>query len=75
MRGFGVARYTDRGADAAVSVIVDRIIGLMGYMFSAVVAALVVVNIMMRGGSLGTMAVDESLAQNMARFRQSPSLV
>ncbi|OQY26471.1 MAG: hypothetical protein B6243_14175 [Anaerolineaceae bacterium 4572_5.2] len=69
IRGFGVARYTDRGADAAVSVIVDRIIGLMGYMFSAVVAALVVVNILMRGGSLGTMAVNESLAQNMAQVQ------
>ncbi len=44
MRGFGLARYTDRAADAAVSVIVDRVIGLMGYMTTAVVAAIVAVN-------------------------------
>ncbi|MFQ5577151.1 MAG: lysylphosphatidylglycerol synthase transmembrane domain-containing protein, partial [Anaerolineae bacterium] len=57
MRGFGVARYTDRNADAAVSVVVDRIIGLMGYMVSAVVAALIVVNIVAGGGHLGGAAV------------------
>jgi uncharacterized protein (TIRG00374 family) len=45
MRGYGLARYTDRSADAAVSVIVDRIIGLMAYMSSAVVAALVAVRL------------------------------
>ncbi len=45
MRGYGLARYTDRTADAAVSVIVDRIIGLMAYMSSAVVAALIFVRI------------------------------
>ena len=45
MRGYNLARYTDRTADAAVSVIVDRIIGLMAYMSSAVVAALVVVRL------------------------------
>ncbi len=44
MRGFSLARYTDRAADAAVSVIVDRVIGLMGYMFTAVVAAVIAVN-------------------------------
>jgi uncharacterized protein (TIRG00374 family) len=44
MRGFGLARYTDRAADAAVSVIVDRVIGLMAYMSTAVVAAIVAVN-------------------------------
>lgn len=45
MRGFGLARYTDRAADAAVSVIVDRVIGLMAYMSTAVVAAIVAVNL------------------------------
>jgi len=45
MRGYGLARYTDRTADAAVSVIVDRIIGLMAYMSSAAVAALIFVRI------------------------------
>jgi len=44
MRGFSLARYTDRAADAAVSVIVDRVIGLMAYMSTAVVAAIVAVN-------------------------------
>lgn len=45
MRGYGLARYTDRTADAAVSVIVDRIIGLMAYMCTAVVAAFIVVTL------------------------------
>ena len=45
MRGYGLARYTDRSADAAVSVIVDRVVGLMAYMSTAVVAAIVVVNL------------------------------
>lgn len=45
MRGFGLARYTARSAEAAVSVIVDRIIGLMAFMFTAMVAALLAVNI------------------------------
>lgn len=45
MRGYGLARYTDRTADAAVSVIVDRVIGLVAYMSTAVVAAIVAVNI------------------------------
>ncbi len=44
MRGFGLARYTERSAEAAVSVIVDRIIGLMAFMFTAVVAALLAAN-------------------------------
>jgi len=45
MRGYGLARYTDRTADAAVSVIVDRIIGLIAYMSTAAVAAIVAVNV------------------------------
>jgi uncharacterized protein (TIRG00374 family) len=45
MRGFGLARYTERSAEAAVSVIVDRIIGLLAFMFTAVVAALIAVNV------------------------------
>jgi glycosyltransferase 2 family protein len=44
MRGYGLARYTDRTADAAVSVIVDRVIGLVAYMSTAVIAAVVAVN-------------------------------
>jgi hypothetical protein len=45
MRGFGLARYTEQSAEAAVSVIVDRIIGLVAFMFTAVAAALVAVNL------------------------------
>ncbi len=44
MRSYGLARYTARLADAAVSVIVDRVVGLIAYMSAAVVAALIVVN-------------------------------
>ncbi len=43
MRGYGLARYTDRTADAAVSVIVDRVIGLIAYTGTAAVAAFVTV--------------------------------
>lgn len=43
MRGYGLARYTDRVAEAAVSVLVDRIVGLVAFMTSAVVAALIAV--------------------------------
>lgn len=57
MRGFGLARYTERSAEAAVSVVVDRIIGLMAFMFTAVVAALVAVYIV----------PDETLAANLVQ--------
>ncbi len=46
MRGYGLARYTEHAAEAAVSVVVDRIVGLMAFMSSAVVAALVAVFVM-----------------------------
>ena len=39
MRGYGLARYTSRTADAAISVVVDRLVGLTAFMFTAVVAA------------------------------------
>ncbi len=39
MRGYGLARYTSRTADAAISVVVDRLVGLMAFMFTAVLAA------------------------------------
>lgn len=45
MRGYGLARYTERAADAAVSVIMDRILGLIAYMSTAVIAAIVAVNL------------------------------
>ncbi|MCO6450287.1 MAG: flippase-like domain-containing protein [Caldilineales bacterium] len=43
MRGYGLARYTDQSAEAAASVVMDRIIGLAAYMSVATVAALVTV--------------------------------
>jgi len=43
MRGYGLARYTDRAAEAAVSVLVDRIVGLLAFMSTAVIAALLAV--------------------------------
>ncbi len=61
MRGFGLARYTERSAEAAVSVIVDRIIGLLAFMFTAVVAALVAVNFVPQAGG-------ETLAKNLAQI-------
>jgi uncharacterized protein (TIRG00374 family) len=45
IRGYGLARYTDRAAGAAVSVVVDRIVGLIAYMSTALVAAVIVVNL------------------------------
>ncbi|MGB0385546.1 MAG: lysylphosphatidylglycerol synthase transmembrane domain-containing protein [Ardenticatenaceae bacterium] len=40
MRGYGLARYTNRNADAAVSVIVDRLIGTIMLAGMAVIAVL-----------------------------------
>lgn len=62
MRGFGLARYTERSAEAAVSVVVDRIIGLLAFMFTAVVAAFVAVDIVPAGQAAG-----ETLAKNLAQ--------
>lgn len=63
MRGFGLARYTERSAEAAVSVVVDRIIGLLAFMFTAVVAALIAVNIVPAGPERADDALAESLTQ------------
>jgi uncharacterized protein (TIRG00374 family) len=43
MRGYGLAKYTDQGAEAAVSVVVDRVVGLIAFMISAVIAALIAI--------------------------------
>ncbi|MEZ4769768.1 MAG: lysylphosphatidylglycerol synthase transmembrane domain-containing protein [Caldilineales bacterium] len=43
MRGYGMARYTDRTAQAAVSVVLDRFIGLIAYMATAAVMSIVLV--------------------------------
>jgi uncharacterized protein (TIRG00374 family) len=48
MRGYGLARYTERTAEAAISVIVDRIVGLVAFMVSAVVSAAVATLVMQR---------------------------
>ena len=63
MRGYGLARYTERGAEAGVSVVVDRIIGLLAFMFTAVVAALVAVNVI----PVDQAQPDQTLAQNLAQ--------
>jgi glycosyltransferase 2 family protein len=44
MRGYGLARHTERPADAAVSVVVDRGIGFLAYMSSAAIASVIAVN-------------------------------
>lgn len=41
MRGYGLSAYTERKLDAAASVIVDRLIGLIAFVSSAVVAAVI----------------------------------
>lgn len=65
MRGFGLARYTERSAEAAVSVVVDRIIGLLAFMFTAVVAALIAVYIV-PGGTIGRAGDDyKTLSGNL----------
>jgi hypothetical protein len=46
MRGYGMARTTDRTADTAVSVVVDRLIGLLAYVSTAAVMAIVVITLM-----------------------------
>ncbi len=61
MRGFGLAQYTARSAEAAVSVVVDRIIGLLAFMFTAMAAALIAVNIV-PGEETGS-----ALAQNLSQ--------
>ncbi len=63
MRGFGLARYTERSAEAAVSVIVDRIIGLLAFMFTAVIAALVAVNIIPTGQTGTDQTLNHTLTQ------------
>jgi uncharacterized protein (TIRG00374 family) len=61
MRGFGLARHTERSAEAAVSVIVDRIIGLAAFMFTAVVAAIIAVNVI----SQEQFANSETVVENL----------
>lgn len=67
MRGFGVAKHTEHSADAAVSVVVDRIIGLMAFMFTAVVAAFTAVYLVRNGLGANLLAADESLVDNLTQ--------
>ena len=53
MRGYGMARYTEQAAEAAVSVVVDRIVGLMAFIFSAAIATGVAVLLMNQEGLRG----------------------
>ena len=46
MRGYGMARTTDRTAEAAVSVVVDRMVGLLAFVSTAAVMAIVVITVM-----------------------------
>jgi len=48
MRGYGLARLTERPADAAVSVLLDRGLGFLAYMSSALVASIIAVNVLGR---------------------------
>jgi len=41
VRGFDLARYTSRAAEATISVVVDRLVGLIAFMSVAVASALV----------------------------------
>jgi uncharacterized protein (TIRG00374 family) len=74
MRGFGVARYTERNADAAVSVVVDRIIGLMAFMFTAVVAAFVAVYMVSNDLAQDIISTDEMLVQNLTQVEVMATL-
>ena len=48
MRGYGLARYTERITEAAISVVVDRIVGLVAFMIAAVGSAAVAILVMQR---------------------------
>jgi len=64
MRGVGLAQYTTRKAESAVSVIVDRIMGLMAFMFTAVVSAFIAVHwVMPQQPDINGALLAENLAQ------------
>lgn len=66
VRGIFLARYIERNADAAVSVVVDKVIGLLAFMFTAVVAAFVAVWLVtqdQRG-----LADNEAIVQNLTQI-------
>lgn len=43
VRGYGIARYTERTAEVAVSVLVDRMIGLLAFILGGAVMSVVIV--------------------------------
>jgi uncharacterized protein (TIRG00374 family) len=72
MRGYGLARYTEQGAEAAVSVVVDRIVGLMAFMSSAVVAVLVAVFVLDQGNLKG---IEEAALVGLAAIAATFGLI
>ncbi len=60
MRGYGLARHTDHTTDAAVSVIMDRLVGLLAFLTAAVVAGTVIV-----AGRRGPVGMDEQALANV----------
>ncbi len=58
MRGYAVATDTQRGADAAASVLIDRFIGLMVFMLAAAIAS---VSMLLFGKPMGTPIEQEGL--------------
>jgi hypothetical protein len=63
MRGVGLAQYTERSAETAVSIIVDRIIGLLAFMFTAMLAALLAANIVPAAQTAEAKALGQILKQ------------
>jgi len=61
MRGYGLARYTERAAEAAVSVVVDRVVGLIAFMSAAFASSLAAVFIIGRHELL-TIVIASGLA-------------
>jgi uncharacterized protein (TIRG00374 family) len=50
VRGWGLARYTEQGTEAAVSVVVDRMIGFIAFMSMA--ATMAVIAVLVEGGEV-----------------------
>ena len=63
VRGYGLARDTHRNAESAVSVVVDRIIGLAAFMFTALVSALIALYLAYTSQTLGGEALINTLLQ------------
>ena len=80
MRGYGLARYTERTAEAALSVVVDRIVGLMAWMSAAVAAAAVAVWMMGRSdlqeieiaAAIGLVVTAAGFAVTLSRRLRAP---